>query len=474
VNEQGIPSFLNCRRGSVVAPAGCGKTETIALAACQAPERRLILTHTIAGVDAIRARIVSKGLSPKTHEVSTIAAWSLRLATSFPIRSSFAVKTPTGGEWDLAYLAVGRLLSKGHIKSIITASYDALLVDEYQDCTKLQHELISALAEILPTCVFGDPLQAIFGFDGSEMPDWDREVLAVFPKVAELSRPYRWEKSGNKAFGQWLLSCRDQLSLNGLIDLRTAPPAFVSHYRIQKTNGYQSDLEKSRIVQRALQGKDRCIVIADSKNEERRARLARSVKCTSIEPVHCKTLHRFVVDLERQDGERRLDLVLRLLAMVMTKADASALKRVAAAAAEGRRRKALSESEAACLEILKTRSLSPVLDLLKSVPRLNNGWIYRRELYSVICAAMTEVIVETQPTLADAVWDVQNRRRHLGRRFGSRSIGSTLLVKGLEFEHAILVDVESMKKNDLYVALTRASRTVTIISESPLLTSKVT
>jgi DNA helicase IV len=44
-----------------------------------------------------------------------------------------------------------------------------------------------------------------------------------------------------------------------------------------------------------------------------------------------------------------------------------------------------------------------------------------------------------------------------------------LLVKGLEFDHVIIVDVERFKRNDLYVALTRGARSVTVISESYIL-----
>lgn len=40
--------------GSVVAAAGCGKTEQIVKATGHGEGRRLILTHTHAGVDALR------------------------------------------------------------------------------------------------------------------------------------------------------------------------------------------------------------------------------------------------------------------------------------------------------------------------------------------------------------------------------------------------------------------------------------
>ncbi|WP_439408544.1 hypothetical protein ACNJX9_09360 [Bradyrhizobium sp. DASA03076] len=67
-------------------------------------------------------------------------------------------------------------------------------------------------------------------------------------------------------------------------------------------------------------------------------------------------------------------------------------------------------------------------------------------------------------TLSIAIWEAQNRIRHAGRRLGNRSIGSTLLVKGLEFERAIIIAEDAMTRKDWYVALTRATTSIRIIS----------
>jgi hypothetical protein len=55
--------------------------------------------------------------------------------------------------------------------------------------------------------------------------------------------------------------------------------------------------------------------------------------------------------------------------------------------------------------------------------------------------------------------------RYKGRPVGHRKlIGTTLLVKGLEFQHAIVLDAASLTRNELYVALTRGSKSLKIIS----------
>lgn len=468
-DQEILEVIVNCGRGSVIAPAGCGKTEMIARSALHSQGRRLILTHTLAGVDAVRARLKSIGAHPGNHEVSTIASWSLRLATAFPIRSGLSLTMPNGNEWEAVYAAAAQLIADGYITSVITSSYGGVLVDEYQDCTQSQHQIIDALANVLPCCIFGDTLQAIFGFRKNQIPDWDGEVLRAFPTVAKLNYPHRWDKVGNKPLGDWLLDCRNQLLGAGQIDLATGPSS-VRHCKLTEKSRTGRYLEKARLVTTTLAARrgEKCIVIGDSKNENSRARLARTAKAAAIEPVSCKKLSKFAADLETAKGPARLSLVLALVKAIMLKGDVACLQKTAINVADGKRHKPLNDVETACVEISRSQDLRPILHLLERIPQLRRGWIYRRELYSALCWALRDVIARSQPTLADAVWDVQNRRRHAGRRFANRSVGSTLLVKGLEFDHAIIVDVETLKRNDLYVALTRGSRSVTVISESPI------
>lgn len=468
-----LEAIVRCHRGSVIAPAGCGKTEQIACAVVRSSDRRLILTHTIAGIDALRGRLKELKADPAQYEIATIAAWALRLASSFPVRSSLIAVTPDGGDWDSVYVAAAKLIGSGAINGIIKASYAGVFVDEYQDCTKLQHTLIRLLADILPCCVFGDPLQSIFSFRGNLPPDWASEVLHVFPQIAELKRPWRWDRVGNQELGKWLLDSRDQLA-SGQLDLRGAPGT-VNHLPLTAFDENARKRQMTSLVAQALGQPDgeKCIVIGESQNETGRALLARDVKATSIEPISCKRLAKFVSELEGCQGQARLDLVLDCVKDVMTKSDVAEIKKVVAGAIAGKRRRTpLNEVQSACVEIVKSQDLRPILHLLEGLPRHCGGWVYRRELLSSLCGALRGVVTGAHATLADAVWDVQNRRRHSGRRLGQRNIGSTLLVKGLQFDHAIIVDVEKLKRNDLYVAITRGARSLTVISQSNVLRPK--
>ena len=69
-------------------------------------------------------------------------------------------------------------------------------------------------------------------------------------------------------------------------------------------------------------------------------------------------------------------------------------------------------------------------------------------------------------TLRDTAWATRNHARKNGRRIVSaRTVATPLLIKGLEFNHALLLDAAQMKTpEELYVALTRGSSSLTVFS----------
>lgn len=77
------------QRGSITAPAGCGKTELItrSLAGRSPGKPVLILTHTNAGVAALRARLKKANISGAAYRLSTIDGFAMRLIGKFPARS---------------------------------------------------------------------------------------------------------------------------------------------------------------------------------------------------------------------------------------------------------------------------------------------------------------------------------------------------------------------------------------------------
>jgi hypothetical protein len=76
------------------------------------------------------------------------------------------------------------------------------------------------MAPAFPTCVLGDPMQAIFDFQG-KLADWDEHVCKHFPLAGELAIPWRWKNVGEEKFGRWLLDVRKQLLEGTPIELKS-------------------------------------------------------------------------------------------------------------------------------------------------------------------------------------------------------------------------------------------------------------
>ena len=63
----------------------------------------------------------------------------------------------------------------------------------------------------------------------------------------------------------------------------------------------------------------------------------------------------------------------------------------------------------------------------------------------------------------------REQTRVLGRSLPRRAVGSTLLLKGLEADVAVIADADQLTARDLYVAMTRGSRQLVICSTNPIL-----
>lgn len=89
---------------------------------------------------------------------------------------------------------------------------------------------------------------------------------------------------------------------------------------------------------------------------------------------------------------------------------------------------------------------------------------YRRDLLYRFLNVLKMHIDGEGATLSEAANLYQREMRHTGRPISHRKlIGTTLLVKGLEYDHAVILDADALDAKDLYVAMTRGSKSLTII-----------
>jgi DNA helicase-2/ATP-dependent DNA helicase PcrA len=453
-------------RGSIVAPAGCGKTELIARTALRlGREHALLLTHTHAGVNALRGRLHRLAVPRERVHVETIAGWSLRYATAYPARSGLRTAQPTKGEWENVYDSALALLDVPAIRRVVVASYSRIFVDEYQDCTERQHRLIVKLADLRPTIVLGDPLQGIFGFAGGSLP-WSGTVEAAFPSLGSLDEPWRW-KGKNDALGRWLLSVRDPLCAGTPIDLAAGPFRWLSRTP-DNQRAAAFDLLRSRGS-----------VVAIRKWAKDAHAFARNVggPYSSMEEMECNDLLALAADLDDCDGTARAARALRFATECWTEVS-SALQTLQGTLDQGRiparsRSSKLAPIVTAFATAATTSAWSDLRAALLSIEALPKARLFRREMWREAMRAITQMAHGQETSLRDLAWRIRQRVRLMGRALDPRSVSRTLLIKGLEFDHALVLDANEFEDGHrpgdgarhFYVAVTRGCQSLVILSQ---------
>jgi len=450
-----------------VAPAGYGKTHLIAQAVAGLKTgRELLLTHTHAGVRSMRRKLQAVGAESSRYHVETIAGWCLRYALSYPQLASLPCPQPRNSdEWDRLYAGVGKLISCPAIAAVIAQSYSGLIVDEYQDCNTGQHRVVMALAALLPTRVLGDPLQSIFRFDGQQVVDWDQEVLASFRELPSLDHPHRWA-GRNEKLGAWLDRVRGNLVQGQPVDLGNLPVG---------VSWAPNDPEHQRksCFQRV---KDRRVIGLFGGAEAHRCHyLSRRLggNFQVGEPVDSEALYSAAESIERGLGADRAAAVVKFGADCFT-GIGSALEPIVERLrrdpqkGSGKMSKHLGEFQA-----LQSVALNPSLDrvgpALDLIAAFSGAVLFRRELWQAMMRSLKEFLAGGHASLYDAAWSVRQAERAVGRREEWRSISRTVLAKGLEYDHGIVLDASTLDREQLYVALTRASYSLTILSPQPVL-----
>jgi DNA helicase-2/ATP-dependent DNA helicase PcrA len=118
----------------------------------------------------------------------------------------------------------------------------------------------------------------------------------------------------------------------------------------------------------------------------------------------------------------------------------------------------------ALIEVGQSSSLDPILEALRAIEKIPRCVLYRRELLREMERALEFEMRSATGSLREAAWKSRNRARHAGRMVEHRTISRTLLIKGLEFDHAVVLNAADHDARNLYVAMTRASRSLTVLS----------
>lgn len=463
--------ILAVNRGTVTAPAGCGKTQLIAEALSRHNGLKpiLVLTHTNAGVVALRKRLNTAGVPPKTYRLSTIDGWAMRLISTFPLRSDLDPKvldlrTPRNDYPSIRNFAA-TLLSQGHINDVIESSYAHLIVDEYQDCSSRQHVLLTWAAQVLPTCVLGDPMQSIFDFGGDGLANWENEVCTYFPIVGELDVPWRWVNSGADELGHWLLDVRRRLYEGHAVDLLEAPEN-VSWVELDGKHNYGRQLTAGKI--KPPKGGS-VLIIGDSTSPDSQRKFASQIPgAIAVEAVDLRDLVTFARRFT-PDAEDAFEQLTGFAQSVMTGVGAAEFVKRVDSLLKGTARKAASGLELMAIEFVRDPSFDAAADLLVKINMEGGVRSYRPAVLRACIKALNLCNANPGIEFYEAVIQMREQYRLMGRTLPMRAVGSTLLLKGLEAEASVILNADEMNSKNLYVAMTRGSMALTMCSSSHIL-----
>ena len=468
---KGELNLLDIDQGLVVAPAGCGKTQLIANALRDHDSKKpiLVLTHTNSGVAALRGRLERAGVNPASCRLTTIDAFAIRMISTFPERAGHDPDVIEGvrPNYPAIRKAASGLLEAGHINDILAANYARLLVDEYQDCSVRQHAIVLHASATLPTCVVGDPIQAIFGFGDDPLADWDDDVCKSFSLAGELARPWRWINAGAEELGLWLLEVRKKLLAGEPIDLTRAPAAVTW----VKLDGSGNDHEKLLEAGRTNPPDDAgsVLIIGESTSPPSQQKFASQIPgAVTVEAVDLRDLVTFARDLN-MDGSRALLTIGEFAEKIMTNVGAADLVRRVGAIIRGPEGREPSAVELSAIAFQNDRCHRNVITLLVEKNKEPGVRVFRPAVMRAciraleLCCGPDEVIFE------EAAIQVREQSRVLGRPLPQRAVGSTLLLKGLEAEVAVILDADNLNSRNLYVAMTRGSKRLVICGRTPIL-----
>lgn len=467
--------ILSVDRGAVTAPAGCGKTQLIAdsLKLQGGGKPALVLTHTNAGKAALEARLAKAKVPREAYRVSTIDSWSIRLISKFPSRSGhkadiLRLENPAN-DYPAVRQAAWRLLANGDIADALKATYARLVVDEYQDCTIPQHQIVGWASNVLPTCVLGDPLQAIFGFREPTV-DWTKDVHHLFPPVGELSTPWRWKNAGADTLGKWLLESRAQLLARKPVDLSTAPVE-VTWVRLPADPNAAHLKRLEAALTKAPTPQGTVLVMGDSTNPTgQRLVASQTPGATTVEAVDLRDLTTFGRNFDAT-ASSSLPSLVEFAGELMTNLGATELLRRVESLSKGTARKEATAAEAGALAFKVAPSFATALGAVQAFEDAEGVRVYRPEVLQVLTGALRAATLG-ECTFREAVIQARERNRHVGRPVARRAVGSTLLLKGLEADVAVVLNPAVMDARHLYVALTRGAKRLVVCSVTPLLVPK--
>jgi DNA helicase-2/ATP-dependent DNA helicase PcrA len=356
-----------------------------------------------------------------------------------------------------------------------------------------QHNLILKLSESIDCLVFGDPMQSIFDFD-SEGFNWNIDLCNNFVRNSNISldTPYRWINSGTPNLGIWVQGVREKLKNGKKKEINSLVKP--TEIKIEKSESNISADDYERIVATEickiindLPPKESVLVLVNGGHSRPNLRhtIARNMFCKiqSIEKIESPVLISFLSNLDTfTNSYRRSPISLYNLIRDFAKKCMTGTSQISQSLnlklsqyptksipelrqLDNRLQAENGKLYNLILDIYEYKkreiTLNLILKLVKDFTTSANN-IYRKEIWRSAVEAITMALRSENKSLKECGISIRQKTSFLGRNF-NRVIGTTLLTKGLEFDHVIILNLSNLDDKNLYVALSRASKSITIL-----------
>lgn len=425
---QNIEEMNNCY---VSAPAGCGKTQMICDIANNATKGILLLTHTNAGVDVMKKRVKNSIV-----KINTLSSFVNKYVKAYKKLTDLLDEEIS---YENQYSAFVNLLHQPIISRVISYNYFMIFVDEFQDCTLKQCEVINGLSKIIPVKVFGDEMQSIFDFENVAK----FSNLEEFSFAGELNVPWRWKD--NIELGKWTIAIRDDFDnsfsnvISSNIITKISQDSFFAKY--------SSYLKK---------GERNCII---TKRKNQSVSICRRMYGYYVlEELELRDLKKFS-DLINYNTNQRLVELLLLLKNSYTNASTFLNIYIDKISNDNYDFSRLKNTElSSFIKKMATEfSYENVCNLVKYLHQ-NKCRLIRYELVHYCCKLIKKYTIEKTISKESMSGFYSN----IKRIDNDNVVAHTLLIKGLEYDNCVVFGNE-LTKNELYVAYTRAKKKLVIV-----------
>ncbi len=464
--------FVSKPKSMLIAPAGYGKTHTIVECLKYTTGKQLILTHTHAGIASIKEKLKNANIVNANVSVETISGFAQKYVLAFCKKDVVPDQSNRDEYYPFIIKKATELLRLKTIASIVAASYSGVFVDEYQDCTNSQHDLIVTLSDILPTRILGDHLQGIFEFGNDSLVDLTSadKMCDFLDNKIELTEPRRWENH-NKELGATLKLLRASIEAKQSIDLGNHPS--IELLVADELDLYDSRSDYSKKIWSLRNEVSLLLIHPDSYSINPRKKVIGAYKNSFqlVEAIDDKDFYSITQCLDSCTPDN-LEKVIRNVCYELfnptvlnvwfnEKGFKNKTKEAEIAL--------VNPAKQSLVLCKKSFSFKCIANIIRQIKKLPDIVCYRSELLNAILKSLEDADLNSI-SVSQAMLNKRNQTRRLGRSVDGRSIGTTLLTKGLEFDTVVILNAHKFTcPKNLYVALTRAKKRLIVFTKNKTL-----